>query len=288
MFRKFKALTMAEMLITMGIIGFISVIALTTIKPYDKTYKWLYVKIYHSLEEAVYNAMMTRDSFPATTTAFCNMLGEFINMAENNCDTAPDLSIDASAFPEDSIKFIATNGMRFWIGSDGGKPYLHTRTTIDGSPANMKYYVVFVDINGSKAPNLAQQADIGNLNWSASNRLVDIVAFVVTEASVVIPVGPPEIDTRYMQAYAIYPPNDPNMPEGNRSAPLTYYAAKNEALGTTRSLAEPMTFDFYRDFPANSPFAITYPAAAAISSECRPASSDEVPPCYVKVEAYNN
>ncbi len=290
MLKKLKGITIAEMMITLGIIGIISTLALITIKPYDKTYKWLYVRIFHTLETAVYNSMMSRDGagFPSSTTAFCEMLGEYMNIDENNCTTAGDLDINASTFPETNIKLVASNGMRLWIAANGGAPFVHTNTTIDGSPANMKYYVVFADINGSKAPNRAQWTDEGNLGWNYNSKLVDIVAFVVTEASVVIPVGPPEIDTRYMLATAIYPPDDETKPEGTRSIPVSYYEAKHLAFGNSKSLTEPMSLDFYRDFATNSPFSITYPAAPSVSEDkgCVE-GANVVSPCYVKIEDYN-
>ena len=104
MFRKMKGITIAEMMITLGIIGIIAMLALITIKPYDKTYKWLYVRIYHTLETAVYNSMMTRNEFPQTTTAFCTMLTEYMNVSENYCTTGNDLSINATEFPENLLQ----------------------------------------------------------------------------------------------------------------------------------------------------------------------------------------
>lgn len=288
MFRNMKGITIAEMMITLGIIGILAMLALITIKPYDKTYKWLYVRIYHTLETAVYNSMMARNKFPESTTAFCTMLTEYMNVSENYCTTGNDLSINATEFPEADIKLVASNGMRLWIASNGGTYYTHTNTQVDGAPANMKYYVVFADLNGSKGPNKAQWTDEGNLGWTSNSKMVDIVAFVVTEASVVIPIGPPEIDTRYMLASAIYPPNDENRPDGTRSKPMSYYEAKHDAFGSSKSLAEPMSLDFYKDFATNSPFAITYPApgSANVDEGCTD-DSNLVSPCYVKVEEYN-
>ncbi len=286
MFRKFKAVTLAEMMICMLIIGILAIFAMVTIKPYDKTFKWLYVRIYHSLETAVYNSMMTRSEFPTTSTAFCNMLLEYINSPDNNCN-AGDLTREATSFPEDNIKIIASNGMYLWIGSNGGTYYTHTET-IDGNNISMNYYVVFADINGSKAPNLAQRPDAVGEQWTSKSKLVDIVAFVVTDASVVIPIGPPEIDTRYMQAVTIYPPVDENRPEGTHSKPNTYYWAKNDAWGTGKSITEPMSLDFRRDFPADSPFYVDYPTANSVNTgeDCTD-NNNKVSPCYVKIEDYN-
>lgn len=278
MLRNKKGLSLAELLIVFIIIGIIASLALVTVKPYEKTFKWLYVRIFHSIETATYNAMMTRTAFPATSGAFCNMLLEFMNSSQNNC-AAGDLTINATTFPESNVKIITTNGMRLWIGSNGGAPYIHPGAR-DGVTTDVKYYIVYADINGTKGPDSTE--------WAADGRLADIVAFVVTEGSVVIPIGPPEIDTRYMFASTIYPPDDENKPEGTRSVPMSYYAAKQTAWGTSKSDAEIMTLDFYRDFPANSPFSVIYPVSPPTNTTagCTNAANT-ISPCYVKIENYN-
>lgn len=296
MSRKFEALTIAELMITLLIIAILCIFALSTIKPYDKTYRWLYVRIYHSLGNAVYNSMMTRQNgFPNTSTEFCNMLKEYLNTAPEDstggimprCEPSRDLTIGAADFPEDRIQLILSNGMRLWIASNGAAPF-ELRESIDGTTFGIKYYVVFADLNGSKGPNLAQWDLAGNINWNANSKLLDIVAFVVTETSVVIPVGPPEIDTRYMQAMAIYPPDDENKPEGTRSNPNTYYWAKNDAWGQSKSIAEPMSLNFAAEFPANSPFVVLYPPANTVNRAAGCSDNGNlVSQCYVKVEDYN-
>lgn len=305
MLRKFDAITLAEMLITLLIIAVLCLFALSTIKPYDKTFKWLYVRVYHSLETAVYNSMMTRNSkedddplngFPKDSTSFCNMLKEYMNSAPDDdvpgevvpkCEAGRDLDINATDFPEEDVQILLTNGVKLWIASDGGKPYVLDEV-IDGTPANMKYYIVYADLNGSRGPNAAQWDDTGNINWTTDYKMVDIVAFVVTEASVVVPVGPPEIDTRYMQASVIYPADDENCPDCNRSVPNSYYWAKHDAWGDSKSIAEPMSLNFAGKFPANSPFAITYPEANAVNTaEGCTDENNKISQCFVSIEEYN-
>lgn len=279
MLQKKSAITLAEMMIAMCIMGILAAFALMTIKPYEKTYKWLYVRIYHTLETAVYNSMMTRTSFPASSAAFCDMLREFINTNDYSC-TAGDLTKDAVSFPADSVRMTASNGMRLWIGANGGQPYVHTEN-IGGNTVNMKYYMVFADINGTKAPNSTE--------WEAGGKLADIVAFAVTETSVVVPLGPPEIDTRYMLATAIYPPDDENRPEGTHSNPTSYHEAKSLAWGASKSEAEPMSLNFRGELTVNSPFYVDYPTT--VQGVNKTAGCTEintaVSPCYVKVEEYN-
>ena len=280
--RRFKqAVTLVEMLITLGIIGIICLFAITTVKPYEKTYKFLYLRAFNVLETAVYNSMLKRDSFPATTNDFCTMLTEYANVAENKCAAGGDLAKNASTFPEANVKLILSNGMYVWIASNGGAPFVKTEK-INGVNYTIKYYMTYVDITGSKPPN--------RVEWHQNGQLADIVAFAVTEASVVIPIGPPEVDTRYMTAVAVYLPYNYDMPpDGNRSAPVTYSEAKSLAWGNSKVDAEVRTWNFASEVAANGPFAVDYTnfkPGVNSTEECT-AVDGKVSPCYVKIDNYN-
>lgn len=280
--KRFKqAVTLVEVLVTMGIIGIIAIFALTIIKPYEKTYKYLYIRIFNQLETAVYNSMLTRSSFPATSNAFCSMLTEYLNTAENNCNDAADLAKYAETFPEEQIKLVLSNGMHIWIGSNSGAPFVKNQT-IAGTTYPMKFYMVYVDITGNKPPN--------RVEWSAGGKLADIVAFAVTEASVVIPLGPPEVDTRYMTARAIYLPFDENCPECNKSSPMTYVEAKALAWGQSMADSEVRSWHFEQGdaISATGPFAVAYPTLPAVKAgEGCTEVNNKVSPCYVKIDNYN-
>lgn len=285
-----QAVTLVEVLITMMIIGVIAVFAITTIKPYEKTYKYLYTRIFNVLETGVYNSMLKRSEFPATSTGFCTMLTEYLNVAEDNCNTAPDLPkpvLDptgaAVVIPEESIKLVLSNGMYVWIGAkEGGAPYVINQAIPNDKTYSLKYYLVYVDITGSKPPN--------RVEWEAGGKLADIVAFAVTEASVVIPLGPPEIDIRYMTARTIYIPYDENYPEGNRSGPVTYAEAKALAWGTSMVDTEIRSWKFNTTgvLGTDSPFLVTYPTLPSYkATEQCTNTHGKVSPCYVKIDNYN-
>ena len=277
--KRFKqAVTLVEVLITMGIIGIIAMFAITTIKPYEKTYKWLYIRIFNVLETSVYNSMLDRAAFPTTSAAFCSMLTEYMNVAENNCTANGDLAALAADFPEGNIKLVLSNGMRLWIGSNNGAPFVKTQK-IPGTTQtyNMKYYMVYVDITGEKPPN--------RVEWTAGGKLADIVAFAVTESSVVIPLGPPEIDTRYLTATVIYPPYDENQPEGNKSLPMSYADAKAVAWGQSINEVEIRSWQFNTSdvISANGPFAVSYPTPPELGTECTEVHN-QISPCYIKID----
>lgn len=279
--RFMRAVTLVEVLVTMGIIGVISMFAIATIKPYEKTYKYLYTRIINVLETGVYNSMLKRSEFPTTSTEFCNMLTEYLNTAENNCTTAADLSepTKTATFPEENIKLILSNGMYVWLGSNGGAPFTKTET-ITGNKYSIKFYLVFVDITGSKPPN--------RVDWQEGGKLADIVAFAVTEASVVIPLGPPEIDPRYMTARVIYLPYDENFPEGNKSSPVSYAAAKSMAWGQSKVDSELRSWQFNSVFQVPNAFVVDYGVLpAVVGTEQCTAENGVVSPCFVKIDNYN-
>ena len=60
----------------------------------------------------------------------------------------------------------------------------------------LKYFIVWVDLNGDRNPNIAE--------WN-KNKPSDIVPFVVTTSGGVIPIGAPTIDTRYITVRIKYP-----------------------------------------------------------------------------------
>ncbi len=296
MLRFNKAVTLAEMMIVFVIIGVIATVGLSTVKPYEKTFKYLYVRIFNALETASYNGMMDRTNFPQTTAEFCKMIANekgntqaqgYINVSYLNCD-APDVSASNPNFNEQNLKMVATNGMRFWIASNGGAPYV-----LSTAKQDVKYYIVFVDINGTKGPNSTE--------WVENGKLADIVCLIVTDNSIVIPIGPPEIDTRYMLASAIYPPNDENDPEGNRSAPTSYYQAKLLAWGNSVAVEEVRSLNFAltSTFGANSPFLVQSPPVdgtnikgvhTEMNGDVNMGCTEEngvISPCYVKIEEYN-
>lgn len=280
--KRFKsAVTLAEVLVTMGIISIIATFALTIIKPYEKTYKFLYIRIFNQLETSVYNAMLSRSSFPSTSNGFCGMLTEYLNVVQNNCTEVQDLPKYAETFPEDKIKLVLSNGMHLWIGSNGGAPFVKNQT-IAGNTYSMKFYMVYVDITGNRPPN--------RVDWVAGGKMADIVAFAVTESSVVIPLGPPEVDTRYLTARAVYLPFDENCPECNKSAPVTYAEAKSLAWGESMADSEVHSWHFEHGdaISATGPFAVPYPLLPGVKAgEGCTEVNNQVSPCYVKIDNYN-
>lgn len=278
LFKNSKAFTLAELMMVFVVIGIIASLAVVTIKPFEKSVKWLYYRMYHTINTAIYNAMFTRAEFPTNSTDLCTALLEFINSNENHCAIERNVNLTDTEYSEDKIQIIASNGVRLYIAANAdGTPYTHTQVETSGITATYKYFVVIVDLNAEKGPNTSL--------WK-ENQMADIVAFVVTDSTEVVPVGYPEIDTRYMYAKVVYPPINDD-PESNLSEAMSYYEAKHRAWGNAVDSSEAMSFDFQSDFPEGSPFKVpteAFPTPPVVDFEQQCSESNS--PCYVKIEEY--
>ena len=274
------AFTLAELMMVFVVIGIIASIAVVTIKPFEKSVKWLYYRMYNTINTAIYNSMFTKSEFPSNSVDFCNALLEYINSNENYCAIERNVTLSTTKYTDDKIQIIASNGVRLYIAANAdGSPFTHTETRTNGISTTYKYYVVIADLNAEKRPNSPV--------WS-QNQMADIVAFVVTDSIEVVPVGYPEIDTRYMYAKVVYPPLNSDNPEHNLSSAMSFYEAKHRAWGTTIDSSEAISFHFQDDFPADSPFKVpasAYPTAPLVDVDegCLETNS----PCYVKIEEYD-
>ena len=137
-----------------------------------------------------------------------------------------------------------------------------------------KYYIVFIDLTGERPPN--------NANWT-EEKPCDGVAFLVTDGADVVPLGPPEVDTRYVTATVSYPATIDN-PEETFSQPMSYWDAKHVAWGNNVDSTEMMSLHFDRDLPASSPLKVNYPTPPALNEV--KGCTEKTSPCDVVFEQY--
>jgi len=269
-----KAFTFAEMMIVFIIIGTIIALGVSSVKPWEKAYKYSYIRMYNSLSLAIYNHMINTsddDAFPKNANDLCTALLEYINTSDhaatcggstlgNNPKTPAD-------FPDDKVRIWASNGTKIWIGAKNGSgaPFDNMSVTQDDVTDTVKYYIVYVDLNGDRKPNSPV--------WSR-NQMADIVAFAVTDKYTVVPLGYPEVDARYLEAHVVYPTFDATSGEEDTSTytgdedvtsdAMTYYEAKVQAYDLNNDgrispiVGNVLTYDFNALLNNNSPFKVKH------------------------------
>ncbi len=237
-----KAFTLAEVLLVMAIIGILITLGLTTFKKYDKGIRYTYSNIFHSLDRAFYNAT----NFVDLPNPFddglengeggrrlCAMLTQFINPVDKNSCSADSTTV-ASDLGEDfsSVRpqFIASNGAVFYIS----KRLPESFTSAD--VVHHYFYLIFVDVNGSKKPN-SMKYEEGNTSNNYHTTDPDIFAFAALDIGRICPLGPPEYDSRYMLTRVAYQDtgnsgeNEDTVTIKYSKTSKPYYVSKAEAWG---------------------------------------------------------
>ena len=245
--RKHLGFTLSEILIFMTIVGVIAVLAFSIFSDFDKGVRYIYSNTYHALDRALFNASNfseSADPFETTTmgengepipvspvegaSRLCNMLTEYINTIENNCSNTPLVDDTGRNFGQPA--FIAGNGVRF---------YLTQRMQGAGQNPTI-FYLIYADINGDKNPNSMRYEPPIEQN---GRRTVDpdIFAFAALDIGRICPLGPPEVDGRYMLTRINYqdsrtvqnPDGSQSEEEVNRYTRTSqpYYISKAEAWG---------------------------------------------------------
>ena len=332
-----KGMTLGELLIVFIIMGVVAAMTIITANPQEKSLKYVYVRTLNTLGTAFYNsssnlpsyltsggsASHMDGSFPTRAYEFCLMLTEYINTTAGgaaNCSAAEtstiDINQDAAAIDtllnSNSPNFIASNGVKYWMGTigEGTDCLTGTFAASNGSGNfNVRYYIVVVDLNGDMGPN--------TVVWNP-NRIADRVAFIVTEEAEVIPLGYPEVDVRYLTANVVYAMSSGiELEEQNTSVNMTYYNAKRTAWATATgaskiyaSSGNLQSLNFYKnstDVPGNlatvaletGPFYINYANDEVTdaqkydfsadnnisydSANCGSSSTFDPDACYVKI-----
>lgn len=273
MLKKQKGMTLGEVVITMTVMAFIAMIAIMTVKPFEKAMRLLYARAFEAMSNAAYNAYVDNSDteFFPTAEALCNGLIEYMNTVQANCNTPVTVDKSTREFKDIVPHFIASNAMRVYISNQ----YEHTEEDDFGVNLTTKYYIVYVDLTGERPPN--------STNWT-DEKPCDIVAFLVTDGADVVPIGPAEVDTRYLTATVSYPATLDN-PEETFSAPMSYWAAKHVAWGTNVDSTEMMSLHFDRDLPAGSPLKVDYPTIVPDLNEEK-GCTEKTSPCDVVFNQY--
>lgn len=235
-----KAYNLAEVVLIIAIVGFIVMLLFKTVRPSYKAVPLAYSRVFTSLEDAIYNSYENlreingifpgSDGKPDTYKSaqqLCRLIAAnptqsddsgYINTVYYNCGenfkTVPEY-ITSNTFNEDNLAFVATNSMKFYISP------LQQVKVQNGVSKNqivtVRYFIVWVDLNGKKGPNSA---------FVNKKGIIDIVPFIVTTRGTVLPAGYPTTDIRYLSAYVQYPLYSTPISSQSR----TYYDAQTAAF----------------------------------------------------------
>ena len=78
-----RGMTLAETLLVFIIIGIIASVTIISVKPWERSYKHIYSRVYNALSIAIFNDMVDTGQFPAHATDFCKTLLKYMNTANN-------------------------------------------------------------------------------------------------------------------------------------------------------------------------------------------------------------
>lgn len=246
-----NAFSMAEIIIVVLIIAVAALMFITTIRPNsDKlVLKKLYYNAYRSLSTATYNIQADVEDFnnklieeadaagaahpsaeelkkfPQSQQELCEKLtseGEgYINTSGAvNCNAfiGPHSETQFQNDDAQSLKakstFVASNGMFYFL----------TPMDTEGNT------IVWVDLTGERGPNTAI--------WK-KEAPADIVPFMITNNGVVVPLGYPTYDIRYLTARITN--SDPDVKDDSQV--MSFFAAKVGAFNYTTYLLEPLSWN---------------------------------------------
>lgn len=206
--KKKNAFTMIEILIVFVIIGFILVAELIILNSKSNEYGNPYYTIYNSLKKTSYNVLADLycpgsacpntsltfpRQFPTNGEDLCKRFAEFLNVSENHCEGLTPINDAANNIDTNNPHLVLSNSYRMYFGDEK----LYTWKDSSGISQQLNYFVVYVDLNGEKAPN--------RLTCKGTKVMPDIVPFAITRRGETIPMGYPVYSKLYITAKISYP-----------------------------------------------------------------------------------
>ena len=282
---KYRAYTLAEIMIVVAIAALIIMLLYKTVNPSYKAVPLAYSRVYTSLDDAIYNSYeKLREEngiFPGadgkpdpykSAQQLCRLIAAdpsqagdegYINTVLYNCGenfkTVPEF-ITSNTFNYENTAFVAANSMRFYIS-----PLQSVKVpnaVAKDRKVTVRYFIVWVDLNGKKRPNSA---------FINKKGVIDIVPFIVTTRGTVMPAGYPTTDMRYLSAYVQYPLD--NTPISSQSR--TYYDAQTAAFNGKE-------YPFYDEFSIRDSLLRQHQGTALEIKSFSPQSPGYDKPCALK------
>ena len=265
-----KGFTLAEIAIVFVVIGIITSVTVNTIKTYQKTGKILYARAYQTVATINYN-ILDEQTYPEDAKSMCTAYASIMNNILNNCtktgvtpyaSTTKDTNAQISSldYPISTNTMIkASNSMNFYFSERRALSF----TTEEGIAISLKYFLVFVDLNGDLAPN--------KIITTPKDKFSDLVYFAIFSDGNTIPMGRPTLDTTYLPTRITYPA-DATHEDEYYSKTMTYWEAIQKAYGKdlTKKIYNGSINNINMDgiVFSSSPLKITIPAITETDSHC--------------------
>lgn len=270
-----NAFSFVELSIVLVIIGILTVVSTYTIQERFTDYYARYYTAYDALSKTAYNVYAdtycrtntasednktdcirddkeanpdegitgtnytkTGRPFPDNAKNLCKRFKEYLNATPmSECHDNTISKAKDSEFNSDNLQFVLSNGFRFYFSEPKTINIRHAGT----QDKEVRYYIVYIDLNGKGAPNTAIFSDSNN---KAIGVKPDIVPFIVTFKGDVIPVGNQVFDKTYVSARVLDF-------ENNQTQSYTLDEARQLAFGNTPYIDMPMTLipEFNKELP---------------------------------------
>lgn len=287
-----EAFSIPEIIIVILIIAIVATTMMTTLRPGANQHvlKKLYYNAYRSLRTGAYNIQADvedknsllaeekeqagleppteeeMEKFPQSQADLCKKLAEtengYLNISgeltcENTVDPHSVQQFKDKTHEElkEMSTFTASNGMMYFMSPMDG----------DGNT------IVWVDLNGSRKPNTAE--------WKKANP-ADIVPFLISNTGVVVPLGYPTYDIRYLTARVTY--SNPDEQYNRDSKLMSFYSAKYAAFQGKYYPLDAMSIEDPTQFATEDIKAMIGTPSA--DSGCPARDISEFPSCSVKVQ----
>lgn len=179
----FSAFTLAEVLITLGVIGIVAAMTLPTLiaKYQEKVMITQLKKVYTELSQAVM-LFKVDDNITNLSDSSLNSNAEFNNFIEKYLNVAKKCNSEVSPCFSKSYKKLSGVDSKFNLGCGGAKSYVLT----SGVAICARYNIgtnaiaeIHVDVNGNKAPNVLGR-DAFNL-FLYSNGIIDDLVTIIRD-----------------------------------------------------------------------------------------------------------
>ena len=313
--------TLAETLITLGIIGIIAVGTISSYKPNETARKYQFAGAYKAVSTAFYNGMMNGYN-PFTESPTINLPGGFVYavegvggvsrrnrilcMALTNyinhtgvvsgdvdlgtergavCTLAamPSANFSGTNLPDQPTFVARGSNMAFWVSD-----MYEDRN----DPSAPRFMMVFVDVNGTdRAPN-------SFVNGANRRNLADRFAFAVFDTGKITPIGLPEHDSAIMTArLGFYDGDGGELYDGDsmeffrvKARAWGYYNGNIQNPAAVYDIMDANTLNDYvrSKLAANSPMLDGFPnlATGDVVSANNNCVANDVGACFVFVDQY--